>query len=162
MTKKSILSAVLTGLTVFALFWLYLRIGWMLLVPVVLMLLLFVTPLTMRQGRDLVMRERTSVLTQMGAELPINYNKNKVWRGFFMMLVFLWLAPALTTLIPGGTLFLAAYIPVALICIFSEIAISKTWRDFNYSPKLYWLMNISATLVLSALLLGVRLLIGYN
>lgn len=162
MTKKSILSAVLTGFSIFALFWLYLRIEWMLLVPVLLILLLVVTPLTMRSGSNLVARERMSVLTQMGADLPISYNKSKVLRGFFMMLIFLWLAPALTTLIPGGTLFLAAYIPVTLICVFSEVAIAKTWRDFNYSPKLYWLMNISATLVLSALLFGVRMLIGYN
>ncbi|MBO4216694.1 MAG: hypothetical protein J5940_01975 [Clostridia bacterium] len=162
MTKKSILSAVLTGLMIFALMWLYLRIRWMMLVPVVLMILLVITPLTMRRGRELIARERTSVLTQTGADIPLDYNKNRVRRGFLMMLFFLWLAPALTTLIPGGTLFIAAYIPVAFVCVFGEIAIAKAWRDFRFSVKIYWAMNISATLTLSALMFGARMLLGYS
>lgn len=162
MNKSQVLGMALGGASVAALIWLYVSIRWMLLIPVALLIFLVLTPLMMRNGKDLVVHERTKLLTRIGADLPAEYNKKNVWLGFFLMLAFLWLAPAATTLIPGGALFIAAYIPVLLICVFGEVAISKMWRDFRFSVKKYWIMNISITLVLSAVFFGVRLIAGYS
>ena len=159
MKKRDIFWLIFGCVAIAALAWMYIRMSWMLLVPVVLLLLLVVTPLTMRRGKDIVVRERTSVMTQIAADIPLSYDKKRVRFGFFLMLAYLWLAPALTTLIPGGTLFLAAYIPVAMICVFGEAAILKTWVDFRFSVGKFWLMNAVVTLVLSALLLTVRILV---
>ncbi len=161
MNKKLIFGIILGAAAVVLLVWFVINLKWLALIPAALMVIMVVCPLVMRRGRDIVTRERTAFLNQISADLPAEFDRKKVRKGYVMMLLFLWIAPALTMLIPGGTVWIAAFVPVSIVCLIAEIAVSKTWRDFRFSISAYWFMNIGIVTALSAAMFALRALIGY-
>ena len=113
---------------------------WILLViPVGAATVLF--PLMMKHGVKILNDERESVYAQLAHNMPVQYNKKHIFRGFAELLLLMWLIPPIPFIV-AGDLYVAILPIITIVIIVVEAVAANIWVDIGWSKAKYWLMNI--------------------
>ncbi len=113
---------------------------WILLViPVGAATVLF--PLMMKHGVKILNDERESVYAQLAHNMPVQYNKKRIFRGFAELLLLMWLLPPIPFIV-AGDLYVAILPIITVVIIVVEAVAANIWVDIGWSKAKYWLMNI--------------------
>lgn len=113
---------------------------WILLViPVGAATVLF--PLMMKHGVKILNDERESVYAQLAHNMPVQYNKKQIFRGFAELLLLMWLLPPIPFIV-AGDLYVAILPIITVVIIVVEAVAANIWVDIGWSKAKYWLMNI--------------------
>lgn len=99
---------------------------------------------SMSVGKDMIFIQFMIVKEQLRADRPIDFDGRRVKIGFLLSFVPIYLMILVSTLIPGGYLFLIPYIPLCFTAIILAYLSSGFIETFNYKMSKYIWCHIGA------------------
>ena len=108
-------------------------------IPVGIAAVLF--PLMMRHGLKILNKELEIVYALLARNMPMQYNRGRIFRGFAELLLLMWLIP-IVPFIVAGDLWVAILPIITIVIIVVEALASNIWAEIGWSKGKFWMMNI--------------------
>lgn len=132
---------ILAPLTVALVFTLYKSAGVVFLYGFGFCVVIVMTAFLMKAGVKTLSKERDEVFQQLRFNVPVQYNKGRIFFGFVKVLGFFWLVVPFVFFIPGELWI--AVLPLLTVAVWViEMLVSNFWTDIGWKKSKYWLMNI--------------------
>lgn len=112
----------------------------------------------LRNGKNMIMKERMIIDAQIAAKVPVKFSKSKVLLGYVQMFSFLWVLIPFIFLIPSSILWVYTLPPIIILFLILSSYWSNVWRELELGKGKYFLMHFLGILFPSLIVAAIKLI----